>query len=56
MKKYFCDKCGKEIKEEDIFPFIFLKKDTCYNILTPLTQRDICESCYEEIMKILGEK
>ena len=53
MKRYFCDKCGKEITEKQHeSPYIWILKGND----NFAEQVALCDECEDEFIKWLGEK
>lgn len=48
MVRYFCDKCGKEVNEDEDLSKITISRPMYNNIIY-----DICEECREYIIDIL---
>ena len=57
MKKYFCDRCGKEVTEEEYErPYFYIRK---YHIVSDnynVNDVFLCEECESKFIKWLGEK
>lgn len=53
MKKYFCDRCGSEIKRE---PFV-LRYGLIGSSVTDIESKDLCGTCYNELVDFIeGDK
>jgi len=56
MKKYFCDKCGKEMTQEQYErPYFYITK---YDIIEGNHYQNyvvLCEECESKLIKWLGE-
>ena len=54
MKKYFCDRCGNEVKYAEPFVVIYglIDKDT-----KTTEAKDLCGTCYNELVDFIeGDK
>jgi hypothetical protein len=50
MKKYFCDKCDKEIKDDDFWVEL---RDFNNEVLEDHKWLDVCKECFIEVANLL---
>ena len=64
MNKFWCDKCGDEIKygirfdDDEVYPKfcrIEVRGYTGEGIAFPMENYDLCNSCYSKLIKFLEE-
>ena len=56
MKKYFCDKCGKEMKGDYSYQVVILPGVVYVSSIKSKQQWDLCEECFELLDKHLKNK
>lgn len=57
MMKYFCDKCGKEITEEQYKrPYFYIRKYDIVNDNHYCKDVVLCEECESKFIEWLGDK
>lgn len=55
MKKYFCDRCGKEVSEEEYNrPYFYIRKYHIVNGENYVKDVFLCDECESKFIKWLG--
>lgn len=56
MKKYFCDKCGVELKTDSDRDTIQFFDHSGHNPLSPYAKKDVCSICAKLIFRMLKKE
>lgn len=55
--KYYCDKCGREIKENDVYDISIRERRGALSYHPSQYKAfELCEDCADEVLMLIGEE